>query len=327
LSLRSSAKLGRRESTGAMETKTTKNWPRANICSWNLLYQEFIDESKYSRCNPAHLAFEHRWSLMKKYFSSSEADVFLLQEVGETFFKDHLVPFFEAFDFDGKYQKKPKWGNAIFYRRSRFVMEWLESRSRALLCALRCRDNDHFVYVANVHLIGTPGRHDEQIAQVKSLFAQIEKRKAACGHSDPFSASTLVVGDFNSSSTAGTYRLLSDSKLPAGWKDAGGNVFTTSDVVLPVRLRSAYLEAHKSEPALTYSFNGEWTDCLDYCFYSPEKLEVSRVPAIDVSSKLFPSATQPSDHLPLLVEFKILVSPIRRPLKSSASTSDLKESS
>jgi len=203
-------------------------------------------------------------------------------------------------------------------------MEWLDSRSRALLCSLRCRENDHFIYLANVHLIGTPGKTEDQINQVKSLCVQIEKRKSTCGHTDPFLASTMIVGDFNSNPHAGTYKLFSEGKLPADWKDVHGNVYTTSDVSLPFKVKSAHLEHFGAEPKFTFAYNNQWTDVLDYCFYSPEKLEVVSVLPFDEKDSLFPSASQPSDHLPLVVDLKILVSPLRRPLKSSNSSGDLR---
>jgi mRNA deadenylase 3'-5' endonuclease subunit Ccr4 len=70
----------------------------------------------------------------------------------------------------------------------------------------------------------------------------------------------------------------------------------------------------KTEPDWTYSFQDRFTDTLDYVFYSPQVLDLVKVEKIDNAnkSKYIPNEDNPSDHLPMVVEFMIRVSPIRR---------------
>jgi len=94
---------------------------------------------------------------------------------------------------------------------------------------LRCLDNDHLMYIANVHLSAASDRTEEKFNQVpfwpiscflllsfvlltcecikvKSLCKQLEKHQKSLDLSDD-SFSTIVCGDFNSGPAQGLYKV------------------------------------------------------------------------------------------------------------------------
>src|SRR3954468_20235273 len=114
---------------------------------------------------------------------------------------------------------------------------------------------------------------------------------------------------------------MTEGNLRADYRDAGSDlVYTKADLKLPTSLLSAYATHFKSEPTWTYSYQDRWTDTIDYVFYSPQALDVVHVDEIDNTTcgKNIPNEIVPSDHIPMVVELRIRVSAIRRPMNPIA---------
>lgn len=296
-----------------------KNFPSFKLLTYNCLVQRFIDDEKYPKSDKAHLDFDYRFSLFTSEFSALDPDIICLQEIDESLFLSHWQPWFSSNGFQAHYQKKPKWGNVTALRADKFSLEWIDHRSRALLCLFKCLKNNHALYIANVHLSAQTDKVEEKTNQVKSLFKQIEKHQASSLLTQE-NSSIVVCGDFNSNPTQGIYKLFTEGKLRADYLDPfTGTSYTNSDLRLPTPMKSAYFEKFGSEPTWTYSYQDKFTDTLDFVFFSPI-LECLRAQEIVNTnrSKNIPNAANPSDHLPMLVELCIRVSPIRKSLNSSA---------
>jgi len=295
-------------------------FPSFRLATFNVLVQKFIDEEKYPNSSSEHKSWPFRWQLFEKTVTNFRADVLCLQEVQEDLFKSHWHPFLNKLGLEAHFQNKPKWGNVIAFNPNVFSLQWLDSRSRIMIACLRCLANDHLVYVANVHLIAHPERVEDQTNMIKSLMKQLEKHQKSL-NLGPDSFSTIVCGDFNSSPDQGIYKLFSEGVLRADFRDLRtGIAYTSEDVRLPCGFTSAYFEHFKAEPAWTMSLQERNTLTLDYIFCSTNRLDVVLAEEIkcEAMSKNIPDAVAPSDHLPVVAEIAIRVSPIRRMLKNSA---------
>lgn len=299
-----------------------KSFPQFKLLTFNCLAQDFTRDKKYPNSDPAHLNWEFRFAQFKSILADNNADVVCLQEIDETLFASHWQPYLNSQGYQAHYQKKPRWGNVTAFKATRFSLEWIDHRSRALLCLFRCLDNAHPVYVANVHLSAQGDKVEEKTNQVKSLFKQIENHMK--GLNLTLSNSSIVVcGDFNSGPTQGVYKLFTEGKLSPDYRDSHSSLsampYTKTELRLPCPMKSSYFGIFNTEPTWTYSFQDKWTDTLDYVFYSPQVIDLVKVEKIDTTnkSKNIPNEDNPSDHLPMVVEFMIRVSPIRR-LNSSA---------
>jgi len=298
----------------------SKTFPQFKLLTFNCLVQDFIDEKKYPKSDPAHLIWTTRFARFQQILRDANADVVCLQEIDESLFQSDWQSFLNAQGYQAHYQKKAHWGNVTAFKSDKFSLEWIDHRSRALLCLLRCVENLHPVYFANVHLSAKWDKCEEKVNQIKSLFKQIEKHQQSLSLTME-NSSIVVCGDFNSSPNSGAYNLFVEGKLRADYRDPNSDlVYTKTDLHLPCPLKSSYATVFGSEPTWTYSYQDKWVDSLDYVFYSPMVLDVVHVDKIETTnrSKDIPNALDPSDHLPMIVDLKIRVSAIRRLLTDSA---------
>jgi len=305
----------------ASSSSNSKTFPQFKLMTFNCLVQDFVRTKQYPNSEAKHLEWQFRFAKMTELISKNEPHIICLQEIDEPLFESDWQPFFNKNGYQCHLQNKKKWGNLTAFKPDKFSLEWIDHRSRVLLCLFRCIENGHPIYVANVHLSAEASKASERVSQVRSFFQQIEKHQLE--HSLTFDNSSVVVsGDFNSWTSSGVYKLFSEGKLRADYRDDNNSeiVYTKTELRLPTPMKSSYLVHYSNEPTWTYSYQGRFCDVLDYVFFSPQLMEVVHVDEIDTSKfgKNIPNAVIPSDHVPMLVEFKIRVSSIRRRLTSSA---------
>jgi CCR4-NOT transcription complex subunit 6 len=290
------------------------------MLTFNCLVQRFTFSDKYPNSNPEDLVWTNRFARFVDIITKSDADVVCLQEIDESLFASDWQPFFNQHGYEAHYQKKIKWGNVTAFKTDKFTLEWIDHRSRVLLCLLRLSANSHPIYVANAHLSAEASKAEERINQVKSVFKQIEKHQQGLELTVE-NSSIVFCGDLNSMPQSGLYKLFTEGKLSAEYRDENSDTsYTKCDLRLPTCLISSYCAHFNSEPTWTYSYQNKWTDTLDYVFYSPQCVEVVHVDEIDNTKvgKNIPNAVMPSDHVPMVVELKVRVSAIRRPMNPSA---------
>eukprot|EP00184_Porphyridium_aerugineum_P008132 CAMPEP_0184692374 /NCGR_PEP_ID=MMETSP0313-20130426/884_1 /TAXON_ID=2792 /ORGANISM="Porphyridium aerugineum, Strain SAG 1380-2" /LENGTH=275 /DNA_ID=CAMNT_0027150201 /DNA_START=115 /DNA_END=942 /DNA_ORIENTATION=- len=128
----------------------------------------------------------------------------------------------------------------------------------------------------------------------------------------------VLAGDFNIKPNDPPYDLMVTGKLPTTFKPAP-NPFEPLDkwqLTLDLPLVSAYKKFLGSEPQFTNNAqtknNEPFVETLDYIFCSPnhwDVLDVERLPAKDDTKTTYPSADQPSDHLLIAANLR-LVQPV-----------------
>ncbi|KAG0152516.1 hypothetical protein CROQUDRAFT_10944, partial [Cronartium quercuum f. sp. fusiforme G11] len=178
--------------------------------------------------------------------------------------------------------------------------------------------------VANIHLFWNPEFKDVKVVQTAMLTQQLERlakhftdlplrthtaysREAAPQYSG---ASIIVCGDFNSLPDSGVYHYLSSGALKPNHEDYLSHdygPFTESGIQHTLELQSAYSQI--GELPLT-NYTPYFRGTIDYIFYSPNSLAVTRVLGKvdpDYLSKVsgFPNVHFPSDHVPVLAEFQV----------------------
>ncbi|EFJ47403.1 hypothetical protein VOLCADRAFT_92067 [Volvox carteri f. nagariensis] len=95
---------------------------------------------------------------------------------------------------------------------------WHESRTRALLAAFTFWDGlgqQQLLYVANMHLEGSPYRPNDRISQTRSALQRLEAHQRQYGIA-PEDAAVVVCGDFNSGRHETVCHFLHRGRLEGG---------------------------------------------------------------------------------------------------------------
>ncbi len=159
---------------------------------------------KYYQSNTPdeHREWPHRQNLLKNYLLDALADIVCLQEVhGDSFDKDFA--FFGVAGYDHALHKKHRFRNATFWRKDRLALVDVQHLDRVLLTLLRSH-NDKYVYVVNCHL--TAGAAPDR--RLRQIFASLNRVHKNAQKLEQNSTTTIVCGDFNSSSNNTAVRQL-----------------------------------------------------------------------------------------------------------------------
>ncbi|KAI9239814.1 MAG: Endonuclease/exonuclease/phosphatase [Podila humilis] len=190
----------------------------------------------------------------------------------------------------------------------------------AIVTLLEHKDTKTRVVVANAHTCWDPLFKDVKLVQVAMMTEELDKLSTQWAHL-PASGSnvppssptgklpTLICGDYNSIPSSGVYEYLTKGTIAQGHEDFGDyayGTYTSEGLSHKMTLKSAY----GPEADLPFTnFTPAFTAVIDYIFYSSnffsvlgllggvEKEYMSRVVG-------FPNAHFPSDHIPILAEFK-----------------------
>ncbi|KAK9172929.1 Endonuclease/exonuclease/phosphatase [Cryptosporidium meleagridis] len=191
------------------------------------------------------------------------------------------------------------------------------------------------VIIANTHIVANPEANDVKIWQAQTLVSVLEEYLHDCYRRQPVLPGLIICGDFNSTPDSALYRLLATGTCEKTHKDLAMDRYgLLSDLQLghSMRLRSAYsmakalVEGHNPnmlvssteslEPVFT-NYTPNYLGCLDYVFYTDERLRLGGVlelldeealireaAALQLPDWSLPNPQRPSDHLPLLTEFE-----------------------
>ncbi|KAI7853842.1 Endonuclease/exonuclease/phosphatase [Circinella umbellata] len=191
----------------------------------------------------------------------------------------------------------------------------------AVLTMLENKETLARVLVANSHIHWDPSFADVKLVQVGMLMDEIDK--FATKHLNPPASSpngivysatsklpTIIAGDFNSSPDSGVYEFLSKGAVKKDHIDFGDYLYgdyTTDGLTHKLPMKSSY--AQIGELPFT-NYIADFQGVLDYVWYSTNTLDVlSLLGPIDKEylSKVvgFPNAHFPSDHIPIMAEFKL----------------------
>eukprot|EP00198_Chlamydomonas_reinhardtii_P001888 XP_001691224.1 predicted protein [Chlamydomonas reinhardtii] len=177
-----------------------------SVVCYNLLADVYATPKRYPYVRPEWLAWPHRWAALQQQLASFGADVICLQEVEPARWQE-IVSSPALAGYTGLLQDRgrgsdaaPVITNALLWRPDKLGLVWSESRSRALLAAFVFWDGvgqQQLLYVANLHLEGSPYRPNDRISQTRSALQRLEAHQLSHGLS-PGDAAVVVCGDFNS---------------------------------------------------------------------------------------------------------------------------------
>ncbi|KAG0021391.1 Glucose-repressible alcohol dehydrogenase transcriptional effector [Entomortierella chlamydospora] len=189
----------------------------------------------------------------------------------------------------------------------------------AVITLLEHKDTKNRIVVVNTHIYWDPVFKDVKLVQVAMLMDEIDKLSTQWAHlpvsgsNVPSSTSgklpTLICGDFNSQRDSGVYEYLVKGSVPQGHDDFGDHAYgtyTSEGLSHKMTLRSAYSDG--VELPFT-NFTPTYEAEIDYIFYSSNYLSVLGLLGgveKEYMSRVvgFPNAHFPSDHVPILAEFK-----------------------
>lgn len=268
------------------------------------------------------LDWEYRWGLLKqKLLTSINADIICLQEVEEDKYNENFLPLLSECGYEGVMQPKEV-GNAIFYRKSRFELQGVNPRSRAIIAKLKIVETsseqgegqvdsavDECLYVANVHLEGSPYKNNERFNQISSLLKELKKMNSNRGGGSVDQQRVVICGDFNCNAQSGICKFLESGELAANYVDSllMSHPYTSKDQVQPYRMNSTYSHTKDTMPFdFTHREKGKKSETLDFIYYTPSSLRflggseaVTLSEWHDANENYLPNACQPSDHLPV----------------------------
>lgn len=320
----------------ALGTRKATHEP-LRIVSWNILADEYAKPEKYPDTATHDLDWTTRSERILHKIETFDADIVCLQEVQLSHWPDFAsscTMLGYNCDLLQNVTRKHPVAMAILYRPETAQVLAVESRSRALLAALRLSKTQEILFLANVHFqAGKNGMAEEtRYFQIRSLLKRIEIHASQLSHSLLASndkPNVLILGDFNMDRTSQMYRLLSTGKVPA---EHDSSNLRKSDVcqkqshelpflpLIDVYRRSK--EPRSSSP--TKQSPTFRTGCvLDYIFTSssiqtvPWQIAERLSPRIikqptgtgrrlsrQDRSHAWPSAEHPSDHMPIGVELQ-----------------------
>ncbi|KAF9939096.1 Glucose-repressible alcohol dehydrogenase transcriptional effector [Mortierella alpina] len=192
----------------------------------------------------------------------------------------------------------------------------------SVVILLEHKETKNRVVVANTHIHWDPTFKDVKLVQVAMLMDELDKLSTQWAHlpvsgsSAPQMSSasggklpTLICGDFNSEPDSGVYEFLTKGTVAQGHDDFGDHAYgtyTSEGLSHKMSLRSSYSQVN--ELPFT-NFTPAFAAVIDYIYYSSNHLSVlgllGGVEKEYMSRCVgFPNAHFPSDHVPILAEFK-----------------------
>ncbi|KAI9190472.1 Glucose-repressible alcohol dehydrogenase transcriptional effector [Blastocladiella emersonii ATCC 22665] len=195
----------------------------------------------------------------------------------------------------------------------------------AVLALLQNVETGSHILVANCHIHWDPVFCDVKLVQVAMLMEQLEAvcskyskelaaldsvgSNGAARSAQPPQLPVLICGDFNSLPTSGVYELLRTGRVAkdhADFKSFNYGNYTKEGLSHRMSLKSSYADSKVTFTNMVPNFVG----VIDYIWYTNNTLSViGLLGGVDKNycKKVvgFPNAHFPSDHIPLLAEFRV----------------------
>ena len=312
---------------------------------YNVLCDKYATPQMFGYVPSWYLSWDYRKQLIIHEILSYDADIVCLQEVESSQFEQYFKPQLRMRGgYDGIFSPKSRaktmgeWdrafvdGCATFFKADKFKLEEkvlvefnqlglsrpLLRKHKDMYNRVMTRDNISVIVrlehkesrqeliVGNVHIHWDPSFRDVKLVQTIMLVEELEKISAL--HPK---AAVIVGGDFNSLPGSGVCTFLETGSVPPDHPDFISHTYepyTTEGAHHSLSLRNAYASA--PEPLAFTSMTPQFLGAIDYVWYRPSGLTVSGCLG-SVSTEYvkqivgLPSQHLPSDHISLLVEFKV----------------------
>ncbi|KAL7750482.1 Glucose-repressible alcohol dehydrogenase transcriptional effector [Sorochytrium milnesiophthora] len=200
----------------------------------------------------------------------------------------------------------------------------------AVVALLKNKETNSHLMVATCHLEWDPAYNDVKLVQVAIMLEVLEKLnskyvkelglansaangapegKAGGGGKPPYKLPLFICGDFNSFVTSGVVELLATGRVPHNHEDFDKfayGTYTTEGVSHSFPLKSIHTDARLGFTNFTPAFR----ETIDFIWYSHQHMSVigtlGGVEKAYVDKCVgFPNAHFPSDHIPVLAEFRL----------------------
>ncbi|KAI7825219.1 Endonuclease/exonuclease/phosphatase [Gamsiella multidivaricata] len=197
----------------------------------------------------------------------------------------------------------------------------------AVIAFLQHKETQNRVVVSNTHIHWDPIFKDVKLVQVAMLMDELDKlstqwaalplpgsdlvqhQSSSALGGNGGKLPTLICGDFNSEPNSGVYEFLTKGAVAQGHDDFGDHAYgtyTTEGLSHKMTLRSSY--SHVNELPFT-NYTPSYVAVIDYIFYSASHLSVLGLLGGVEKEYMgrcvgIPNAHFPSDHIPILSEFK-----------------------
>lgn len=177
----------------------------------------------------------------------------------------------------------------------------------AVACRLTHLESDQSILIGTVHIHWDPSHRDVKLVQTIMLVEEMERLLAK----HPQSA-LILCGDFNALQDSGVGEFLENGAIGPGHEDFGSHTYepySTEGAHHSLNLKNSY-GLLSDEPLSFTNFTPDFIGIIDYIWHRPNNLTVTgllgSVPP-DYTKQFvgFPTQHMPSDHIPLLVEFKL----------------------
>jgi protein angel len=205
------------------------------MATYNVLAQNLLEDNSYlyTSANRDWLAWNYRQKNLLAEISFYNPDILCCQEINEQHYVDFFYPEMQKLGYQGAFKKRTRAmhdGCATFFKTSTFEcdafvpVEYLKTDvpvldrdNVALLLLLRPKnaaDHGTKICVANTHLLFNPRRGDVKLAQLMTLFAEIDQ---LAFRPDPMRGSSyhpvLFCGDLNMEPFSRLYEFISEGSL------------------------------------------------------------------------------------------------------------------
>ena len=178
----------------------------------------------------------------------------------------------------------------------------------AVACRLTHLESEQSILIGTVHIHWDPTHRDVKLVQTIMLVEEMERLLGKHPQS-----SVILCGDFNALQDSGVGEFLENGSIGPGHEDFGPHTYepySTEGAHQSLNLKNSYGLLSADEPLSFTNFTPEFNGIIDYIWHRPSNLTVTgllgSVPT-DYTKQFvgFPTQHMPSDHIPLLVEFKI----------------------
>lgn len=311
------------------------------VLNWNILAQLYATEQEYPYVPRHVLSWGYRKHLILREILGYRPDIITLQEVQQEHYEDTLLPILTREGYDGVYLKKTNMvfttkytveGCAILYRRQRFnfvervdiefnqlaneigqkqgadrnQLTRLMKGNVALLVLLEDRLHGGEVCATNTHIIASPEHTDVKLWQADALLRTLDRELAARQRVIP----TVLCGDFNSEPTSAVYQLVHEGGVQPDHPELldPHGLLTGLDLQHSAAIKSAYRcvmghEAPFTNWAARNAQSQHETLTLDYVFFDARLLRPTATLEVAPPHEPLPNKCQPSDHVPVVVDF------------------------
>eukprot|EP01084_Bolivina_argentea_P313701 543270_1 len=218
--------------THSTQFKTTALPQSISLLSWNILHKNDAPKKMFPYAHPDHLNWNKRLIKIKNHLSNSNTDIICLQEISKSSFtQDFGTEFAAKYNYSSKVNNNKKTHDstqAIMYKSSKFICQYEESRSRALITLLtnkleqsnciHCKNSKHICiyhsfFIVSAHL-NSPRKSDEstRISQIKSILNRINfcvsDKLQLNPNTEINNIRIIIVGDFNCGHESDTSQML-----------------------------------------------------------------------------------------------------------------------